>query len=158
MGQFGCSMSWLDSVVIALGKTRSSEAIEAIEAKIGQLDEKAEFSHCRAVALAAAMLPDPRLAAALENLLGKPELQGHVLQSLDAVRTGANGDPNETAARNLSLREIYLAMGLFLSGDPHGIGRTILNSYTFDLRGQLARYSRALLNNADHEQLRCHLA
>jgi len=158
MGQFGRSMSWLDSVVIALGKTRSPEAIEVIEVKIGQLNEKAEFSHCRAVALAAAMLPDPRLAAALEHLLGKPELQGHVLQSLDAVRTGANGDPNETEARNLSLREIYLAMGLFLSGDPHGIGRAILNSYTFDLRGQLARYSRALLNNADHEQLRCDLA
>ncbi len=158
MGQFGSSMSWLDSVVIALGKTRSPEGVEAVASKIRELDGKAEFSHCRAVGLAAAMLPDPRLAAALEHLLEKDGMQGHALGNLEAVRAGANGNPNETETRNLSLRELYLAMGLFLSSDPHKIGRRILESYSSDLRGPLARYSQALLANDDHDGLRRDLA
>ena len=98
------------------------------EAKIPELDENAEFSHCRAVALAAAMLPNPRLAAALERLLGKPGLRGHSLTDLDSIRARASGDPNETGDRNRSLREIYLAMGLFLPGDPKRTGRDILEA------------------------------
>jgi hypothetical protein len=158
MGQFGASMSWLDSVVVALGKTRSPEGIEAIEAKILELNEKAEFSHCRAVALAAAYQPNPRLAAALEQLLAKPGFRGHALTDLDTVRASANGDATETESRNLSLREIYLAMGLFLSGDPNQVGREILESYSGDLRGHFARYAQALLANKNHDLLRAHLA
>lgn len=158
MGQFGSSISWLDSVIIAWGKTRSPVGVEAIAAKIRELGDGAEFSHCRAVALAAAMVPDPRLATALEELLEKKGMRGHALGSLETVRAKANGNPVETETRNLSLREIYLAMGLFLSGDPHGIGREILESYAHDLRGQLARYARALLAHEDHDSLRGQLA
>jgi len=57
----------------------------------------------------------------------------------------ADGDPTSTASRNRSLRELYLARGLFLSGDPHGRGREILTTYARDLRGHFARHARAVL-------------
>lgn len=158
MGQFGSSMSWLDSVIIAFGRAGCESDSDAIETKIRELDANSEFSHFRAVALAAAMRPDARLAGALGTLLSEPGIQGHALRDLDTIRAGANPDPNETSARNLSLREIYLAMGLFLSGDPRGLGRKTLESYADDLRGQFARYSRALLAHPDHDALRGHLA
>ncbi len=158
MGQFGASMSLLDQAIIALGKTREPRAREAIEAKILDLDGDAAFSHCRAVALSAAMLPHAELAEALERLLEKPGMRGHALPALRTLQSQATSDPNETDSRNLSLREIYLAMGLYLSGDPNGIGREILESYSLDLRGHFARYAKALLAQTNLELLRERLA
>jgi len=158
MGQFGASMSLLDQAIIALGKTRNPSARKAIEAKILDLDGDAAFSHCRAIALSAALLPHEDLAAALERLLEKPGVRGHALPALRTLQNQATSDPNETDSRNLSLREIYLAMGLYLSGDPNGIGRDILESYALDLRGHFARYAKALLAQTDLEVLRERLA
>jgi len=158
MGQFGASMSWLDSVIIALGKTRDPSAIPAIEAKIRSLDEHASFSHCRAVALASAMIPHPSLAHALEDLLEKPGVAGHAITELSALRDQATDNLIETDPRNLSLREVYLAMGLLLAGDPNATGRGILQSYTHDLRGHFARYAQALLAEKNHDALRLRLA
>lgn len=158
MGQFGASMSRLDTVILALGRTGDSTGADVVESKIHDLNEQASFSHCRAVALAAALLPDARLAQAIEGLLGKPGLRGHALTELETLQAQATSDPNETDPRNLSLREIYLAMGLYLAGDPNGVGREILESYTLDLRGHLARYAKALLAQNDRELLRQRLA
>lgn len=158
MGQFGRSMSWLDSAVIALGKTQCASAAGVLEAKIDVLDGDAAFSHCRAVALAAAMIADPRLAAALARLLEKPGMSGHAITSLQALHDSATGDPIETAPRNLALRELYLAMGLFLAGDVRGRGREILETYARDLRGVFARHASALLADGDHAALRLQIA
>jgi hypothetical protein len=158
MGQFGASMSWLDSVIIALGKTRNPIAVYTLESKIRTLDETAAFSHCRAVALAAAMISHPVLASALEDLLRKPGMAGHAITDLAVLRDQATDNLIETDPRNLSLREVYLAMGLLLSGDPNATGRNILQSYTHDLRGHFARYAQALLAENNHEALRLRLA
>jgi hypothetical protein len=101
------------------------------------------FSHCRVVGIAAALLPE--LAAPLAELLQKPGLTGHAQLDTTTVIRSANGDPCETEARNLALRELHLARGLFLAGDAAGMGRTILETYTQDLRGQFARHARAVL-------------
>lgn len=158
MGQFGASMSWLDSVLIALGKTRASIAVDAIELKIHTLDENAAFSHCRAAALASAMMPHPTLARALEELLRRPGMAGHSITDLAALQSRATDNLIETSPRNLSLREVYLAMGLLLSGDPKATGRSILQSYTHDLRGHFARYAQALLAEKNHDALRLRIA
>jgi len=158
MGQFGASMSWLDSVLIALGKTRDRAAVPVLEAKIRALDAHAAFSHCRAVALASAMIPHPSLAHALEDLLEKPGVAGHAITELSTLRDQATDNLIETDPRNLSLREVYLAMGLLLAGDPNATGRGILQSYAHDLRGHFARYAQALLAEKNHDALRLRLA
>lgn len=153
MGQFGPSNSPLDASLIALARAGDERVVPTIEAKALALDENASFSHCRAVSLAAAILPHPRLAAALRTLLDKPGMRGHaILSAANAVDT-ANDDTIETESRNLSLRELYLARGLFLSGDPDGLGRTLLEQYASDLRGHFARHARALLDHPDPQSL-----
>jgi len=145
MGQFGCSMSRLDAMIIGLARCGSTLGIDAIAEKISSLGEDAQFSHCRAVALAVAALPDPRLTVALAGLLAKPGLQGHAWLDLARLRAGANGDQIETQSRNDALREIYLARGLYLAGDPGGVGQRVLSGYAKDLRGHFARHARAVL-------------
>ncbi len=155
MGQFGMSMSRVDALVVALGKTGSARAVEPLVEKIAALGEDAALSHCRAVAIASASRPDPRLAQALADLLAKPGVQGHAhLDTFDVIeRVGT--DINETEPRNLSLRELHLARGLYLCGDSNGLGRKILETYARDLRGHYARHAAAVLAEPDPERIRC---
>jgi len=145
MGQFGLSMSRVDVFITVLARCGDATAVPAIRTKIQQLGSDAFFSHCRAVALAAAGLRHPDLGKALTELLNKPGMQGHAQLTPDDMRAGVNGDPIETESRNLALRELYLARGLFLGGDPEGLGAKILGRYTRDLRGHFARHARSVL-------------
>lgn len=143
MGQFGPSMSRLDAMMLALARTRSPVAVPVLAEKIRQLDEQAEFSHCRVAGLAAALLPALRDAVAA--LLRKPGMTGHAHTDTVTVIRQANPDGCETEARNRALRELYLAAGLYRAGDVDGVGRKILETYARDLRGHFARYARAVL-------------
>jgi len=145
MGQFGRSMSRLDAMIIALARTGDLSAVSIIEKKICELDADADFSHCRAVALAAVCLRDVRLGEALAVLLNLPGVSGHA--ELDSLQTVASANPDsiETLSRNVALRELYLARGIFAAGDPSGLGHRILTTYASDLRGPFARHARALL-------------
>jgi hypothetical protein len=154
MGQFGKSMSRMDGLIVALGKTKNPKAVEPIREKIRSLTADAEFSHCRAVALASASLNDASLSKALTDLLRKPGMQGHAQMSTESVLLTVNNDPNENTARSLSLRELYLARGIYLSGDSDGLGAETLRAYSGDLRGQFARHAAALLGETDLELLR----
>ncbi|HWL50897.1 MAG TPA: FAD-dependent oxidoreductase [Chthoniobacteraceae bacterium] len=145
MGQFGMSLSRMDGLILALGKTGAADAVEPIAEKIAALGGDAAFSHCRAVAVAAADLRSPRLAAPLAALLEKPTLQGHAITSTEATLENAHTGVVQDEPRNLSLRELYLAKGLYLSGDCNGLGRAILERYTQDLRGLYARHAVAVL-------------
>jgi len=98
------------------------------------------------------------LAHALEDLLEKPGVAGHAITELSTLRDQATDNLIETDPRNLSLREVYLAMGLLLAGDPNATGRGILQSYSHDLRGHFARYAQALLAEKNHDALRLRLA
>lgn len=154
MGQFGPSMSRLDALIIALGKTRSPVAIAPVLEKIRALTAMSAFSHCRAVSIAASALADPRLAVALYDLLQQPGMQGHAHISTAEVVAHANDDLNETETRNASLKELLLGRGLFLCGDYEGLGREILRKYSNDLRGHYARHAQAVLTWDDPAQLR----
>jgi hypothetical protein len=143
MGQFGASMSRLDAFILALARTRQPEAVSAIGEKIRQLGSDAFFSHCRVASVAAALLPE--LAGDLAALLDKPGMTGHAQLDTLAVIGRANGDRCENEARNLALRELHLACGLFMAGDSTGRARAILETYAMDLRGPFARHARAVL-------------
>ena len=85
MGQFGPSMSPLDSLLIALGRTRSPVALKPIVEKVGQLGPDSEFSHFRAIAMALETLADKSAAQPLAALLQKPGLGGHAVTTIDAA-------------------------------------------------------------------------
>lgn len=145
MGQFGPSLSRLDVLILALARTRDPAAASVIETKIRELQGTPAFSHCRVVAIAAALLRNDALTQALAGLLRLPGMQGHFLCDMRAMLAKVNGEMNETKARNVSLRELYLARGLFLAGDVNGLGRATLEAYACDLRGHYARHARAVL-------------
>lgn len=149
MGQFGASMSRLDAEIIALSKTGDPAGRKIVEEKILALDENAAFSHCRAVALAAAELPSPEIAAALVQLLEKPGVQGHAWTRMEVARDQANDNMVETLPRNLALRELHLARGLYRVDPENPLGRKILEQYARDLRGPFARHAKAVLRGGD---------
>jgi hypothetical protein len=149
MGQFGPSLSRLDATIIALARAGGGDtAAAAIAARVRELDGASDFSHCRAVGVAAALLRDPELTQAVAGLLRKPGIRGHALTDVRDALARVNDDPIETVPRTHSLRELYLARGLFQAGDTEGLGRTILEEYARDLRGPYARHARAVLQAA----------
>ncbi|MCA9080460.1 MAG: FAD-dependent oxidoreductase [Planctomycetaceae bacterium] len=145
MGQFGGSISPLDSHIIALGKSGAPTALPTILAKVKQLDGSREFSHHRAAAMALEAIRDPAAAPALAALLQKEGMTGYAVQD---VATEAETSSNEY--RSQPLRELILARALYRCGDHDGLARKILNDYASDLRGLFAQHAKAVL--AEGEQ------
>ena len=119
MGQFGGSISRLDSHLIALGKSGDQRALKTILEKLNQLDASKEFSHHRAVAMALESLADRRAAKPLADLLRKPNMTGYAITE---INSNVQASGNET--RSQPLREIILARALFRCGDHERSGRT----------------------------------
>jgi flavin-dependent dehydrogenase len=145
MGQYGMSLSELDSLIVALGRTRDKRALKAILEKVELLDAKSEFSHCRAVAMALESIGDPAGAKPLAMLLSKPGMQGYALTNIEQARREVSPSPTDTVARNNSLRERVLARALYRCGDYQGLGEKILKQYAADLRAHYARHASAVL-------------
>ena len=146
MGQFGPSMSRLDSYIIALGMTKDRRAVAPILARVAQLNADSEFSHHRAVALALESIGDPAAAEPLAALLARPGMTGHAHLDVRRVRSEQPRDATDTSTRNRSLAELILARALYLCGDHNGVGERILRQYCHDLRGHYARHARAVLD------------
>jgi hypothetical protein len=145
MGQYGPSMSVLDSLIIALGRTGRAEAIEPILAKVRQLGPNDALSHHRAVAMALETLADPSAAQPLAELLQKPGMMGHACPNLDVATRSIPVSSEDTTTRERSLRELILARALYRCGDRDGLGEKILREYAQDLRGHYARHALAIL-------------
>lgn len=147
MGQFGPSLSEMDSLMIALARTGDSRALETILKKAEQLDAASAFSHHRAVAIALETLGRPEAAPALAALLAKPGMTGYACTDAAAAQAaGALPDPN--LDRDRSIRELLLARALFRCGDFEEVGRKTLEAYAQDLRGHLARHAQAILGKS----------
>jgi HEAT repeat protein len=141
MGQFGGSISRLDSLIIALGWTGDPRGLPAILGKVKQLDASKEFSHHRAVALALEALRAPAAAEPLAELLSAEGMTGYALTRIDAETKSAGHEH-----RSQPLREIILARALYRCGDHDGLGEKILRTYEKDLRGLFAKHAHAVLN------------
>ncbi len=146
MGQFGESLSELDSLIIALGRTRDEKGLNPILEKIEQLDAGSEFSHYRALAIALETLGHPGAAEPLAKLLKKPGMTGHAFMDINDASNRTPTDPVDNSTRNLSLRELVLARALYRCGDYNDMGKKILNEYAHDLRGHYARHAREIIN------------
>jgi len=145
MGQFGMSLSPLDSLIVALGRTGERESVEAIVSQVRQLDPNSEFSHCRAVAMALETLGDKRAAESLAELLRKPGMMGHAFTDIEKATKETPGSGVDTSTRNKSLKELFLARALYLCGDYDGLGEKILRQYSHDLRAHYARHAAEVL-------------
>ena len=143
MGQYGRALSPLDSLILALARTHDPRVVPVIVEKAGLLTERSHLSHCRAIGLAAAWLRDERLSAPIAKLLGRPGMMGHAVQSV--VAQGPDDASLLKDTRQESLREIFLARGLYLCGDRDGLGERVLKAYRKDLRGHFARHAAAVL-------------
>jgi hypothetical protein len=146
MGQFGMSISELDSLIIALGRTRDPKALPVLLDKARTLNPDSEFSHFRAIAVALETLADPKAAAVLAELLQKPGMTGHAWTDLSSVRKTIAPSATDTTARNESLSELLLARAIYRCGDADGLGAKILGQYAKDSRAYYARHARAVLS------------
>lgn len=145
MGQFGPSSSMLDNLIVALGRTRDERAIPVIIEKVRQLDEKGEFSHSRAVAMALEQFRTPKAAPALAEMLRRKGVMGHAFETIEESIERAPSSKVDNSTRNNSLRELILARALFRCGDHEGLGEKILREYSSDLRGHYSTHARAVL-------------
>jgi len=145
MGQFGMSLSKLDSLIIALGRTRDKLALGPILDKLERLDADSEFSHCRAVAMALESLGDAAAVEPLARLMAKPGVRGHAFTDINRARHETPDSPVDTTSRNQSLRELILARALYRCGDYQQLGEKVLKEYASDLRAHYARHAGAVL-------------
>ncbi len=149
MGQFGMSLSPVDTALIALGKVGGKDAWPVLADKFATIDQPPTFSHVRALVTACESLharhPDARAAEGLLALLAKPGVAGHAQRDLREVQAALTDNINENDVRNRALTELHIARGLFRCGDPDGSGQRILEDYRRDLRGHFARHARAIL-------------
>lgn len=145
MGQFGMSMSYLDCLIIALGKTRKQEVLPSVIRMARMLTPDSEFSHFRAIAVAFETLANEQAAKVLFDLLQMKGVRGHTMQSIEEAIQKTPAGSEDTSTRNNALREIILGRSLFRCGDYNGLGSQIMNEYGKDLRGHFYRHATGVL-------------
>ncbi len=145
MGQFGRSISYLDSLIIAAGRTMKAETIPSIIRLAEKLTPESHFSHFRAVAIALETIGDARSAEPLFKILQMPGIRGHVMPDIKTARKLTPAHKNDVSTRNNSLRELILGRALYKCGDFNGVGNQILNDYSKDLRGHYYRHASGVL-------------
>ncbi len=145
MGQFGISLSEVDTRLVALGRTGNVRGIPAMLSKLRTLEPGMAFSHFRACALAFEAQPAREAGPLFAALLRDERIRGRHLHDLPAMLRDIPGEWNDTSERNRELTEIVLARGLLACGDVDGLARQVLENYSRDLHGHYARHARALL-------------
>ncbi len=145
MGQFGKSLSYLDSLIIALGRSRQEEAVPSIVRLAKKLTPDSELSHFHAVAIALETIASHRGAEVLLQLLQMQGVTGHAMTNIETARKLTPASSVDNSTRNNSLRELFLGRALFKVGDLNGLGREILDTYSKDLRGHYYRHASGVL-------------
>uniref|UniRef100_UPI003217407B FAD-dependent oxidoreductase n=1 Tax=uncultured Draconibacterium sp. TaxID=1573823 RepID=UPI003217407B len=153
MGQFGKSISYLDSLIIAAGRTKKTEVLPAIFRLAEKLIPDSHFSHFRAVAIALETIADQDAAEPLFKLLQMPGIRGHSMPDIQTAKKLAPKFKNDVTTRNNSLRELILGRALYRCGDMNGVGNEILNEYSKDLRGHYFRHADGVLKMFSNERL-----
>lgn len=152
MGQFGMSMSYIDSVVIALGNCKKPESVPSIIRLAKLLTPESHFSHFRAVAIALETIGDETGAKALFDLLQMKGVTGHAMTDIKRALELTPPNGTDTSTRNNSLRELVLGRALFKCGDYNGMGNDILQQYSKDLRGHYYLHATGVLKKFRKEK------
>ena len=144
-GQYGRSVSTMDSYIIALGRTLDTQGLPPVLAKAALLTGSSEFSHIRAVSAALENLDGGSSLAALATLLtqvrGYAPTNALVAPAVPGY-SGAAGDVERTRC----LKELAVARALFRLGDnAAGNGAEVLANYARDPREIYASHARLVL-------------
>jgi ribulose 1,5-bisphosphate synthetase/thiazole synthase len=143
MGQFGFSLSDIDTQLVALGCSGSPKAKKTLLAKLENASAQSDFSHLRALTLAFEAQPTEDAVDGLTRILKnlKTSAQSDVAENVK------NSSKNwcEVTERNNELKELIVARGLLACGDPEGLAKDVLTQYSKDLHGHYARHAKALL-------------
>ncbi|MBN2450303.1 MAG: FAD-dependent oxidoreductase [Lentisphaeria bacterium] len=140
IGDYFPCITWLDSYLIALGRTRDRRALPIMLEKLDGLGQGngERFSHYRAVCEALEQLGDPAAAEPLGRLL---------VRCGRAEATVTPEQPERLPSRNRNgVRNLILARVLYRCGDWEGEGRKVLEAYARDVRGVYARHAAAVLS------------
>jgi flavin-dependent dehydrogenase len=133
------SVTWLDSYIIALGRTRDPRSLPVLLAKLALLNSGAHrFSHFRAVAEALEHLGDPSAAGPLAELLRRQGLANAVVTVQQATVGGVSRGRG-------GIQNLILARALYRCGDWEGTAQQVLEAYAGDVRGLYARHAQAVL-------------
>ena len=154
MDQFGRSVSWADSYLIALGRAHAvADGFDAAVRKAKTLGPDNSYSHFRALALAFEGMGDRRAVPVLKALLELPGVGGHALTA-GAGPTARIPGYERFTTRNLGigdkersdcLRELCLARALYRLGDADCLGEKTLRAYAVDPRRAYANHARLVL-------------
>lgn len=146
MGQFGMSLSRLDALITALGKSKQKEALPIILEKASWLTPEDYFSHFRAISMATESIGSQEAAPLLAGLLCIPGVRNHSMTTYREARNKAVPGGNDVSTRNLALKELHLARALYLCGDDaNGAGQEVLRRYANGLQAHYARYASEIL-------------
>ena len=146
MGQFGASMSYLDSLIIALGNCKKEEALPSVIRLAKKLRPESSFSHFRAVAVACETIGSRDAAPVLYDLLGMEGMRGHAMNSIEEALEMTVPSRTDNSERNTSLKEIFLGRALYKTGDCNGLGKKVMEEYAADLRGHYYRHANGVLS------------
>ena len=140
---FGRRMCQNDSLIVALGRTKSPLAITPLLAELAKVNGDTDHTHVRALSLACEAMSDPRLAPSLAAALRKEGVGGWARAGREAI-TPAGGFGTSVEGR-LCQRELNLARALLACGDSEGLAIGTFTAYSHDGRGVYARHARAVL-------------
>ena len=162
MGQFGRPVSWLDSYIIALAKSKASGAAKDVASLAEKIDSKSEYSHIRAVAMYFEAIGDKKYAKLLASKLSLPGISGNYFSwekdgapaiedysiynfksKKKALCRGAAAVPD--GERSSCLKELSLARALYRLGDVNSLARRTLEAYVNDPRRAYAEHARLVL-------------
>jgi len=147
MGQFGASMSYLDSLIISLGSCKTEEALPSIIRLARKLKPESSFSHFRAVAVACEAIGSRGAAPMLSGLLEMDGMRGHAMNSIEEALEMTVPSRTDNSERNASLKEIFLGRALYKTGDYNGLGKKVMEEYAADLRGHYYRHANGVLDD-----------
>ena len=139
MGQFGRSLSELDSFLMALSEIGGDA--ELVLNKLRTLSIDHAFSHIRTISMALMRNPDPRAIPELERLLNTPGATGYAVKTLQDALDSNREERNDTSVRNSQLKELYLAKALKACDPNSAKAAEILNSYLNGMQGYYALYA-----------------
>jgi Dehydrogenases (flavoproteins) len=147
MGQFGECMSRTDALIMALGKSRNKEFLQAINDKALVLAPNSCYSHYRAVSEAYENIKAKQSVDIIYQILTRPGMTNHEIGSYkDAIRKCVPGT-SDVSTRNRALKELVLARALYLCGDKNNLGKDILSRYENSLQGFYSAFAKSTLEN-----------
>lgn len=140
MGQFGPSVSPLDSMIFALD--RINGAGESVLKKLQTVTPETEFSHVRALCMSLIRHPQKAAVPVLKALLSIPGMSGHAIRTYSDAIASNREERNDTSVRNSQLKELYLAKALHFCDPADALGTDLLTAYRDSMQGYYASFAK----------------